>query len=125
MAQVEKNLTPLNDILQKHGVAIAELEKLDTLSGPPRQKAIEALAGKVTDRRGFAADIMAFQHKAMTKGAKVKEAQSTIKSVTINGDEATAVVFASLEGMQGLEVPMKLKRTKSGWKIDNTQFCRP
>lgn len=123
VAQVEQKLKPLNDIFAKHGISSADLDRLVEMpAGQEKEQAINALADRVSDKRGFAADMMAFSHKAMTQGAQVEEAESTIKSVTINGDRATAVVSASTGNGPAFEVSMQLQRTTDGWKIDNTQF---
>jgi DNA-binding protein H-NS len=125
MAQVERELKPLTDLFAKHGITTADLETVEkATSGEDRKQAVRALSSKVTDRAGLASEIMALHHKALTKGAKVEEAASTIKSVQVDGDRATAIISATRPGMQSMEVPMQLRRTASGWKIDNTSFYR-
>jgi hypothetical protein len=126
VAQVEQKMKPLTDIYTKYGVTSADLDKLAEMpDGPEKQQAVKAAVAKISDRNGFAADMMAVQWKEMTTGAHVEDAKSEIKNVTIEGDTATATVSAILpSGGPPFEVPMKLKKTSQGWKIDNTQFLQ-
>lgn len=120
-AEAEKKFAPLDEVLSKHGVSAADLEKqsenIDVKADP--KSAMKQIAALVKDKPGFMADMMKAAESLDTDGkggGPAEEFMANLSDVKIDGDKATGMI--SKPDTPNQKKPMHFKKVDGGWLID-------
>ncbi|MEM9658327.1 MAG: hypothetical protein AAF961_08205, partial [Planctomycetota bacterium] len=137
VAKMEKQLAPINKVLEKHGVGDEALAKLQENGSPigmmqsaqeNPEAALGQLANAVENKRDFVADMLAVMATidageggpSQNLGEMAAKLSGDLNEVQIDEDSATAVIVSA----DGERTPISFRKSTDGWKahLDLEEF---
>jgi len=115
--EVRKELKPLFDVLDKHGLTEKAVKDVQLGDDPKTvEKSREKLKKLIKKPADFAVDYMTAQDKV---GAGERPGESKIKltGVKINGDKATGTMSIDFGGSSDTILPVEFVKINGGWKF--------
>lgn len=124
--QYDAETKELRTVLARHGLTLEKLAPLENISNstPEYAEKVRELVASIPDRQALMVDMLPIVNKR-PEGTVVEEAESTIDSIVINGNEATATVTARSPSLQApFTATVKLRLTERGWRIDHSELMQ-
>jgi hypothetical protein len=115
--EARRQFAPINDVLQRHGVAAAQLDDVVVIALREKKAEVLTQAGKtIADKRLFIAEMMGALSTTDRDVGFVDEITKAfagdLKDLKINGDRATATLVGPTKRQ-----PIEFRKSTAGWKI--------